>query len=92
MMKNININWGMVREQKEEAKKLCLEGKLDEARAVVEKFKAMQAILDVADRDDEDARQAIWDCENLFGNLDWWEGLEDEEKLRELLHEVGECF
>ena len=88
ILKDIGINWDMVRGQKEKAKQLCLEGKVDEARAAVEKLKVMQAILDISIGCYEDARQAIWDCENLVGNLVWWNELEDEEKIRELLHAV----
>ena len=88
MVKIVDVNRDMVREQKEVVKIFCSEGKLDEARDAVVKLKVMQVIRDVADGDYEDARQAIWDCENLFGNLGWWKELEDEEKLHELLHEV----
>lgn len=90
MMNNININitWDMVREQKEAAKNLCLEGKLDEARDVVEKIKAMQAIQHVLGGHYDEATRILWDCSNLFGNRDWWADLADEEKFSELLHEL----
>lgn len=92
ILKNIGVNWDMVFDQKEAVKIFCLEGNLDEARAAVEKLKVMQAILQVAGGHYDEATKTIGDCSKLFGNLDWWEDLEDEEKLRELLYEVRYCF